>query len=246
MKTELKPNLPFLTVQQIGDLTSALDATHTRTIKAIERLQKDIDAQKASIANRWKNASIGAMDKRRIEAEEMKAVFLTIRQNSQKELDALFREAGASYQQIVAQKAFYDSPVKTMARAGLGDAKRTDYLRQLRDAGPAEISHMAQLAVSTRNLVLAAVLVTMIDGMSTASRPFTAHHLAESFGHDDFVKVREYLKIAEHRFQGTVIAVRTWNADRANPLHTVSLALMGRTLDEATVRSMEVSDDSAS
>jgi hypothetical protein len=64
---------------------------------------------------------------------EIKAVILTIRQHSQKELDLLFREAGASYQQITAQKAFYDRPMKTLARAGLGHSKRTDYLRQLRD-----------------------------------------------------------------------------------------------------------------
>ena len=246
MKTELNPNLPFLSVQEIGDLTSALDATHTRTIKAIKRLQDSIDAQKASIANRWKNAHIDQMDSSRIQAQELKAVILEIRKNSEKELDGLFREAGATHGKIVAQRMFYESPVRTIAREGLGSMKRSDYLRQLQGAGGAEVAHMAQLAISTRDTTLAAALLTILDGFQKANRPFTTQHFAEAFGHEDFIKVREYLKIAEHRFQGTVIAVRTWLADKANPLHTVNLALMARTIDEATLKSLEVVDESAS
>ncbi len=242
MKLELDPKIPFLSVQEIGDLTSSLDATHTRTIKAIERLQKDIDAQKAAIASRWKTANIGPDYKRDIQAQEVRAVIVTIRQNSEKELNDLFVEAGNSHRMIMEQRAFYDSPVKTLARAGLGDARRTDYLRQLRSAGAAEVAHMGQFAVSTRNVTLAAALLTVVDGFQTANRPFTAHHLADSFGHEDFVKVREYMKIAEHRFQGTVIAVRTWLAEKANPLHTVSLALMGRTLDQSVLDELEAND----
>lgn len=242
MKTTLKFNLPFLDVQQIGELTSLLDSTHKRTMKAIERLQKDIDSQKASIANRWKNANIGPNYKRDIQAEEIRAVLLTIRKNSEKELNDLFLEAGATHRQIVEQGVFYDSPVKTLARAGLGDPKRSDYLRQLKGAGAAEVAHMAQVAVSTRNVTLAASLLSIVDSFQTANRPFTSHHLAESFMHDDFVKVREYMKIADHRFQGTVIAVRTWLAEKANPVNTVSLALRARTLDESVLDDLEASD----
>lgn len=246
MNTELNPNLPFLSVKEIGDLTSALDATHTRTIKTIARLQNDIDAQKASIANRWKTAHIDQRDSTRIQAQELKAVILEIRKNSEKELDGLFREAGASHAKIVAQRMFYESPVRTLARAGLGSQKRSDYLQQLQGAGSSEVAHMAQLAVSTRDTSLAAALLTILDGFQKANRPFTTQYFAEAFGHEEFLKVREYLKIAEHRFQGTVIAVRTWLADKANPLHSVGLALMGRTLDEAAVKSLEVIDGSSS
>ena len=242
MKTTLQFNLPFLSVLQIGELTSSLDSTHKRTIKAIDRLQKDIDTQKASIAARWNNAQIGQNYKRDIQAEEIRAVLLTIRKNSEKELNDLFLEAGRTHRQIIDQGVFYDSPVKTLARAGLGDPKRSDYLRQLKGAGAAEVAHMAQLAVSTRNVTLAASLLSIVDGFQTANRPFTSRHLAESFVHDDFVKVREYLKIADHRFQGTVIAVRTWLAEKANPMHTVSLGLMARTLDESVLDDLEASD----
>jgi len=38
---------PLLSPQQIGELASNLDAIHTRAIKAIQRLQSDIDARKA-------------------------------------------------------------------------------------------------------------------------------------------------------------------------------------------------------
>jgi len=48
---------PLLNTQQIGELASSLDAIHSRVIKAIERLNKDVATKKAEVAARWKNSS---------------------------------------------------------------------------------------------------------------------------------------------------------------------------------------------
>ncbi|PBQ14311.1 hypothetical protein CCL09_22430 [Pseudomonas congelans] len=57
-----------------------------------------------------------------------------------------------------------------------------------------------------------------------------------------FLKVQEYIKIAETRFQGVVIAIRAWNSGRKNPLSTVSLALRQGELDEQLLKELENAD----
>jgi len=111
---------PLLSPQQIGELASNLDAIHTRTVKAIQRLQADIDARKAEIANRWKSAGIDAADKARFAQSETVAAVRQIKDNSVKELDKLLKDAGAPHAQLVSQRDFYSSPAKVLSRAALG------------------------------------------------------------------------------------------------------------------------------
>jgi hypothetical protein len=127
---------PLLSPQQIGELASALDSLHSRVLKAIERLNKDVAAKKAEIANRWKSAGIDAADKARFAQSETLAAVRQIKENSRAELDGLFREAGPTHAKLVAQRPYYDSPVKVLSRAALGDARRTAYLQQLAYLAP--------------------------------------------------------------------------------------------------------------
>lgn len=228
---------PIQNPQQIGELTSSLDSTHTKVLKVIERLNKDVAAKKAEIANRWKNFRISMQDRVRLSEEETSKCILEIRENSKAELDRLFKEAGETYNQIVTQKIYYDNPVKVLSRHGLGDPRRTDYILQLQHAGSAEMANIGQLAVATDNAVLAAAVLSRLDAMPTNQRPFSAHDLALAVK-TDFGKVAEYLKIAEVRFQGIVLAVRAWNAGKANPIDTVSLAMRQRTLDKAILEEL--------
>lgn len=243
MFNRLNPDLPFLSASELLSIASGIDALHGRTIKTIERLQRDVDAQKAAIANRWKTAAIGANDRRRIEAEEIRVVTLTIRQNSEKELDALLKEAGIAHTRAAGQRGFYASPVMTLNRLSLGDPRRSSYLDQVAGIGPAEAMHLGQWAVSTGNLALAAALVAKVDAMPAANRPYSGVALAEAMQLDEHRKAVEAIKIVDARFQGVVIAIRTWKTAKANPLHSVSLSLMGRSLDDKTLKELEAVDD---
>lgn len=234
MKIELI-NTPLLSPQQIGELASTLDALHSRVLKAIARLQKDVDTRKAEIANRWKSAGIDAADKARFAQSETLAAVRQIKDNSRAELDRLFKEAGPSHAQLVEQRPFYDSPVKVLSRAALGDARRTAYLQQLAHAGPAELGHMAQVAVATRNEPLAAAVLSLLDAMPTKERPVSPQALATAMQLDDYAKVREYIKLGDARLQGIVLAVRTWNQGKSNPLGTVSLALRERAIERGVM-----------
>lgn len=222
---------PLLSPQQIGELASNLDAIHTRTVKAIQRLQADIDARKAEIANRWKSAGIDAADKARFAQSETVAAIRQIKDNSVKELDKLLKDAGAPHAQLVSQRDFYSSPAKVLSRAALGDPKRTEYINQLAYAGPAELGHMAQVAVATQNVPLAAAVLSLIDRMPSKDRPFGPVELASAMKLDDYLKVQEYIKLGDARLQGILVAIRTWNQGKSNPLNTVQLALREQQID---------------
>lgn len=222
---------PLLSPQQIGELASNLDAIYSRALKAIQRLQSDIDARKAEIANRWKSAGIDAADKARISQSETVAAVRQIKDNSTKELDKLLKDAGAPHAQLVSQRDFYSSPAKVLSRAALGDPKRTEYINQLAYAGPAELGHMAQVAVATQNVPLAAAVLSLLDRMPSKDRPFGPVELASAMKLDDYLKVQEYIKLGDARLQGILVAIRTWNAGKSNPLNTVQLALREQDID---------------
>ncbi|HCE6772231.1 TPA: hypothetical protein NHP28_003305 [Pseudomonas aeruginosa] len=222
---------PLLSPQQIGELASNLDAIYSRALKTIQRLQSDIDARKAEIANRWKSAGIDAADKARISQSETMAAVRQIKDNSTKELDKLLKDAGAPHAQLVSQRDFYSSPAKVLSRAALGDPKRTEYINQLAYAGPAELGHMAQVAVATQNVALAAAVLSLLDRMPSKDRPFGPVELASAMKLDDYLKVQEYIKLGEARLQGILVAIRTWNQGKSNPLNTVQLALREQAID---------------
>lgn len=247
-KNVLNPTIPFLSAAELLDVASNLDAIHGRTLKVIDRLQRDVDARKQAAANRWKDVTSHGLqpsDRQRIEAEEVRVAVLTIRQNALKELDGIMAEAGAAHARAVSQRDFYDSPVKTLNRVTLGSPKRSEYMRQVEGIGPAELAHLGQFAVSTRNSELAAAIVSRLDTMEARSRPFGAVELATALGLDEHRKGSEAIKIADARLQSIVIAIRAWKAGTSNPLNTVALALRNKELDPEVLRQLEEAEDAA-
>jgi hypothetical protein len=131
---------------------------------------------------------------------------------------------------LIAQRPYFDSPVKVLASWGLGTSQRSAYLEQLQYAGPVELGHMAQVAVGTKN-ALAAAVVSLIDARPTKDRPVSAQALAAAMHLEECEKVQEYLNIGEARLQGTVLANRTSMHHKSNPIDTVALAMFNRQVD---------------
>jgi hypothetical protein len=223
---------PILTPSQIAELASQLDVIHQKALKAIERLNRDVETRKREIANRWKNSGISMEDQARYAESETLAAVRQIKDTAQAELTALLKSAGKPNEQLVAQRQFYDSPVQVLARAALGSAERTHYVTQLQHAGPSELAHMAQVAVSTKNEALAAAVLGLLDRLPTQQRSVSPQHLARAMQLDAYLKVQEYLKLGEARLQGILVAIRSFNSGRSNPLDTVALALRERTIEK--------------
>ena len=234
MKIELT-STPLLAPAAIGELASSLDSLHSRVLKAIQRLQSDIDARKSEIANRWKSAGIGTADRARFSEQETLSVVRQIKANAEAELDGYLKAAGAPHAQLIAQRPFYDSPVKVLSRAALGTPQRTEYLQQLAYAGPAELAHLAQVAVSTQNVPLAAALLSVLDRLPTKDRPIGPADLAHAMKLEDYLKVQEWIKLGDLRLQGILIAIRTWKQGRSNPINTVQLALREQAIDRGVI-----------
>lgn len=243
MKVELVQT-PFLTVSEIGELASGLDSLHGRVLKTIERLQSDVDARKAAIAERWKlvNLNLTTAERNRFAEQETSAAIGQIRDAAADEVDAFYKQAGALYNPLVAQRLYYESPVKVLAREALGDERRAAYLQQLSLAGPAELAHFGQFAVGTKNKALGAAVLSRLDALPMKERPFTPNEFATAMELDAYIKAREYLKIGELRFQGLIVAIRTWKQGRSNPINTLSLALRSQQLDMKVLDPLEDDD----
>jgi hypothetical protein len=60
MKIELT-GANFLSLQELGELAARLDVLHEKTVKAIDRLQGEIEAQKTRIGNHWRENRMNAI-----------------------------------------------------------------------------------------------------------------------------------------------------------------------------------------
>lgn len=224
MKIALK-QVPMLSAAQLIELASAADANFQQAGKVIERLQADVAEQKRRISERWKGLSISPSDRDRLSAQELRNSVLTIQRNAELELDKLMKRGHELQLQAEAQRDMWDSPVKALARQGLGLPQRSEYHVQLRDAGPAEVAHIGQLAVSTNNLVLAAALLSRLDTLPTDRRPFSAQELAAAVGVEEHAKAVEAIRVATNRGQATINAIRAFRQGRQNPFNNLADAM---------------------
>lgn len=238
---------PMLTVSAIAEHAQALASINARAVRVIERLQRDAVARRTEIVARWAKTRASGMQTQMsvlqgLEAQEVRQALVEVRASADDELDGLLREAGKAHAAAVGQRVYYASPVQVLARQALGSERRTAYSVQLRGAGPAELAAMGQLAVGTSDVALAAAVLSRLDQLPRDSRPFTASELANAVGTDEHRKAAEYIAIAEHQLQATVVAIRAWRAGRSSPLSTVGLAMQRQALDPSLLEELENAD----
>ena len=224
MKYTLK-QVGLLTASQLVELASAADANLQSAGKVIDRLQADVAEQKRRISERWKGLSISPSDRERLSAEELRNSVLTIQRNAEPELDRIMKRAHELQVQAEGQRDMWDSPVKVLARQGLGTTQRSDYHLQLSNAGPAELAHLGQHAAGTKNFALAAAVLSRLDALPTNQRPFSAQELAQAVGVEEQAKAAEAIKVASNRGQATINTIRAFRANRSNPLNNLADAM---------------------
>jgi len=216
-----------------------LDTLHQKTIRTIDRLQGEIDAQKSRIANHWQNVrALGPADRGRVMAEQASAAIRDIRQNARPELDGILREAGASHGPLVGQRPYWASRAVVLNRQGLGTSQRTALEETAGRARVVGLAGLAQLAIGTGDLVLAAVVVKN-DRRRESERAFsTAELLSLMPGLDDFEKAKQYFLIGENRMNSIALAIRTWQLSLPAPVSTLSLAFSKLGEDGAIVEEL--------
>lgn len=231
MKIELH-NTSFLTVSQIGDLTSQLDVAHTQALKALDRLHKDVATRQAEIKDRWQRVQgLTGAEKMRLAGQEISTIQQTIRANSKDELDRLFKHAGGLHRQVQAQKVHYAHKAQVLGRFGMGTERRSLLEGSAAKTRPVALANMVQHAIGTNDLVLAAVVLTENDYRRESDRAFRSGEALDMLAVPEFDKAHEFFKLADVRFQAVVLAVRTWTMGKTNPIDTVALGLRKNALE---------------
>jgi hypothetical protein len=215
MKLELS-DAKMLSPTEMSELSARLDVLHAKTLAAIDRLQKDVATQKARILRHWEGVSaLGPLERQRVMTQQLSSAIAEIRQNSKDELDRILINAGASHTALVAQRPYYASKAAVLNRQGLGTDRRTKLERTAELARQVALASLAQLAIGTEDLVLAAAVVNENDRRRDSERSFsTAEFLSLMPGLDEFTKAQQYILIGENRMTALVLAIRTWQ-DRA-------------------------------
>ena len=148
--------------------------------------------------------------------------------NSDKERWDRIRELTAAADSLATVDALFANPVTVLSRAGLGTPERTNFTAQVAGAGPTELRQLAAFAVATKNRVLGAALVSAIDRMPTKNRPFSAADLAEHLCGEETRAVRTAIEAVRTSAQRALVANRTFQNNKANPIDKVKLALRAR------------------
>lgn len=144
----------------------------------LRRRKVDAAARKTEVASRWRNSDFSMQERARFAERETAAPVRQIQDNARDELNRFFKEARPVHAQLMAQRPYYESAAKVLSRAALGTGQRTAYLQQLVYAGPGELGHMGQVAVGTKNVALAAAVLSLLDAKPTKERPFSPAALA--------------------------------------------------------------------
>lgn len=196
--------------------------------RTIDTLTAGIEARAAEVANSLASAGFDpraqadAANKARAKARA------EIVANSSDARYAEIKQLVAAAEGLSLTEALYSSPQAVLARAGLGDPRRTDLLRQLTGAGPAELRQMAALAVATKDAVLGAVLQTVNDRLPRRERPISSAELAAALVGDDTRAVQQAVAAIRAAAQKAIVKNREFEAGRVRPVDRVKLALASK------------------
>lgn len=135
------------------------------------------------------------------------------------------RELQAASDSLAMTAMLWASPVTVLSRAGLGTPERSAYLTQLEGSGVVELRNMAALATATKNKVLGAALVTIIDRMPARSRPFSSAELAERLCGEEWRQVDAAIREVREAARRSIMRNREYEAGKVRPLDRVKLAL---------------------
>jgi hypothetical protein len=138
---------------------------------------------------------------------------------------AEIRQLVAAAEGLALTETLFASPQAVLARAGLGDARRTDLMAQVAGAGPAEVRQLAALAVATKDVVLGAAIQSVNDRLPRRDRPVSSAELAAALVGEETVAVQQAIAAIKNAAQRALNANREFEAGKVRPVDRVKLAL---------------------
>lgn len=185
----------------------------------VENRRKELDsslydlapAQRAQVVGR----ALGGL------RADLKRSSLDARTARIRELDALRRSADDA-------RSHYNSSVQMLARDSLGSERRSRLMQQLEHSGDAELASLAALAVSVKDRELGAVLVSRVQRIPHAARPFSPHEFADLLVGDEHRAIQAAIMEVEEIAQRAILDDRAFETGRPSPEGGIALALRAR------------------
>lgn len=143
------------------------------------------------------------------------------------------REAGTIAGLVARAKQHYQGPIQMLVREGLGSERRSRILQQIEHSGPTELASLAALAASTGDREMGAALVSRVNRMEAADRPFSPHALADALVGAEHRDVTAAIMEVERTAEEAAHADTAFETGRPSPTRTIQAAIMRR--EEATV-----------
>jgi hypothetical protein len=148
--------------------------------------------------------------------------------NSSEARWAEIRQLVAAAEGLALTEALYASPQAVLARAGLGDPRRTDLMAQVAGAGPAEVRQLAMLAVATKDVVLGAAIQSVNDRLPRRDRPVSSAELADALVGEEARAVSAAVAAIRDAAQRAIVANREFESGRTRSVDRVKLALSNK------------------
>ena len=145
--------------------------------------------------------------------------------NSKDARYAELRALVAAADGLAVTEALYASPSAVLARAGLGDPRRTNLMQQVAGAGPVEVRQLATLAVATKDVVLGAAIQSVNDRLPRRDRPVSSAELAAALVGDETREVQSAIAAIRLAVQSALNKNREYESGKVRPLDRVKLAL---------------------
>lgn len=217
---------PWRSVTDIRDALSrarefgAQHARHLADLKGrVESRRKELDATLSDLAPAHRiqvvSRAVGGL------RAELKRASLDDRVARLRGLDAVKRE-------VADARAHYNSSVQMIMREGLGSERRSRLMQQIEHSGDVELSSLAALAASTKDRELAAVLVSRVQRIPHAERPFSPQELADRIVGDEYRAVQAAILEVEEIADRAMIEDRAFETGRNPAERTIGLALRAR------------------
>lgn len=128
-----------------------------------------------------------------------------VRKAARERADAIKKDLAGARELLALSKDALSNPFAVLDSQTLGDTRRATYMANLVGAGPLALKHAAEQAAATNDAALAAAVISVLERMPTADRPFFPQSVLEIFpdDHEVFQPMHEYLD-AERALEDSV------------------------------------------
>lgn len=141
------------------------------------------------------------------------------------------RQLNAANEKVQGVLKTYPAVQSYLSAQHLGDPKRTEYSRQIANAGPAEVAMLARRAIGTNDRALAAAVLSKLDSMPKESRPFSAQQFAQRMVGKEYDRYTLAGKKIAHAFQSVINRNRELAKGKADLFEKLKSGLRQHALD---------------